>query len=84
MQKILNHIRKQPIHIRKRYVYGAVAVCVAIIVILWIIALGYRLSNVNFKTEVNRQQDAIESLQNERQPIPADPTTLPVEVVPTY
>lgn len=59
MSKILNHIRKQPLNIRTRYMYGVVIACTAVVIILWIISLGYRFSNISLNEEVARQKNVI-------------------------
>ncbi len=62
MAKILHHIRKQPEHVRVRYMYLTVGVIAVVIIILWLIGLTYKLSRVQVQDDLNRQQTTLETL----------------------
>ena len=84
MSKILHHIRKQPVHVRTRYMYGVVIACTAIIILLWIIGLGYRFSKVSVQDSINYQKDVLNTLSENNQQSTAkqnQEADLPVEVI---
>ena len=47
----LEKIRRKPEHIRLRYVWGAVAVCMFFLVFVWIFSLKVNISKINFGSD---------------------------------
>lgn len=47
----INEIINKPEHIRVRYVWGAVAICMLFILVLWIISVKDIFNNMNIRPE---------------------------------
>lgn len=68
----IEEIRKKPEHIRMRYVWGAVALCMSFIFIIWIFSLhetfkssGAKEGNLpSIKDDINQQKQSIPSLKD--------------------
>lgn len=62
MAKILRHILKQPEHVRIRYMYLTVGIIAGVVILLWLIGLTYKLSNVQVHSQLDQQKSTLESL----------------------
>ncbi|MCX6763968.1 MAG: hypothetical protein NTZ97_04575 [Candidatus Moranbacteria bacterium] len=69
IQHKIEQIRRKPEHIRQRYVWGLVAVSMAIILIIWIFSLSVELKNnaasPEIQSEISSQQQTLKSQAEE-------------------
>ncbi len=68
----LEHIRKQPEHIRVRYVFLCVGVSMVFVLVLWLVSLGQNLKNIRDNASVQSViqspplEGAVRELQKQR------------------
>lgn len=70
LQRKLEEIRRKPEHIKLRYTYGAVAVSMFFIIILWIFSISDSIK----KADVVKQQNVFDDLQAQKKSL-KDATT---------
>ncbi len=71
LEKKIHDIRQQPEHVRLRYMWGALAVSMILIIIIWIMSIRI---NIAVLRNNDRSQATIESFQQHMQQNMNEPT----------
>lgn len=74
IEKKVHEIRKQPEHIRIRYVWGLVGAAMLIVIFIWIISMKISFLNINNNPQT---QESINDLQKRMSDITAESPITP-------
>ena len=71
IERKVHDIRQEPLHIRIRYVWGAVAITMFFVLFIWILSMKMNFLNINTDTQT---QESMDDLQEKIDTIRGDVT----------
>jgi len=77
IEKKVHHIRQEPLHIRVRYVWVAVAITMFFVLFIWVLSMKMNFLNISNDIQT---QESIDELQKKIDTIRGDTTEDPVSI----